>query len=169
VTTITVVIMGVAGTGKTTVMRALADRLGWPTAESDDFHPPSNVAKMAAGHPLDDSDRWPWLASIAAWIGEREEAGECAIVTCSALRRAYRDVLRRDHPSVRFVHLVAAPAVLAERMAHRSGHYMPVSLLSSQLETLEGLQPNEPGIVVQADRPVAELVDEIIGAIIDRT
>jgi gluconokinase len=156
VTTITVVIMGVAGTGKTTVMRALADRLGWPTAESDDFHPPSNVAKMAAGHPLDDSDRWPWLASIAAWIGEREEAGECAM-------------LRRDHPSVRFVHLVAAPAVLAERMAHRSGHYMPVSLLSSQLETLEGLQPNEPGIVVQADRPVAELVDEIIGAIIDRT
>ena len=164
--TTSLVIMGATGTGKTTVMQALAERLGWPTAEGDEFHAPSNVAKMAAGHALDDEDRWPWLEAIAAWIGDRERAGESALVTCSALRRAYRDLLRRRHPSVWFVHLVAPPAVLAERMEHRSGHYMPISLLDSQLETLEPLEPDEPGMVVPADRPVAEVVDEIMDAII---
>lgn len=157
----TLVIMGVAGTGKTTVMDALADRLGWPTAEGDEFHPPANVEKMRLGEPLGDADRWPWLESIAAWIGERERAGESALVTCSALRRAYRDLLRRGHPSVRFVHLVAPRSVLEERMRHRSGHYMPVSLLTSQLESLEPLAPDEPGIVIPADRPVAALAEEI--------
>lgn len=167
--TTTVVIMGVTGTGKTTVMQALAERLGWPAAEGDEFHPASNVHKMAAGHPLDDDDRWPWLESIAAWVGGREQAGESALVTCSALRRAYRDLLRRGHPSVWFVHLLAPPAVLAERMEHRSGHYMPVSLLTSQLETLEPLEPDEPGIAVEADRPAAEVVGEIMNAIISLT
>jgi gluconokinase len=121
---------------------------------------------MAAGHPLDDADRWPWLAAIAAWIGERERAGQNALVTCSALRRAYRDVLRRGHPSIWFVHLIVPRAVLAERMAHRRGHYMPASLLDSQLDTLEPLGSDEPGIVLQADHPVAELVDEVMNAII---
>lgn len=162
VSTTTLVIMGVAGTGKTTLMDALADRLGWPTAEGDEFHPPGNVEKMRVGQPLGDADRWPWLESIAAWIGARERAGESALVTCSALRRAYREVLRRGHPSVRFVHLVAPRAVLEERMRHRSGHYMPGSLLASQLDTLEPLEPNEPGIVVPADRAVGWLAQEIM-------
>jgi gluconokinase len=160
--TTTVVIMGVTGTGKTTVMEALAERLNWPAAEGDDFHPPANVEKMRAGHPLSDADRWPWLESIAAWIGERERAGQSALVSCSALRRAYRDLLRRGHPSVWFVHLVAPPAVLADRMQHRLGHYMPVSLLASQLDTLEPLEPDEPGIVLPTNRPVEELVKQIV-------
>jgi gluconokinase len=165
-TTRTIVIMGVSGTGKTTLLQALASRLNWPAAEGDEFHSAANIAKMAAGHPLDDADRWPWLAAIAAWIGERERAGQNALVTCSALRRAYRDVLRRGHPSIWFVHLIVPRAVLAERMAHRRGHYMPASLLDSQLDTLEPLGSDEPGIVLQADHPVAELVDEVMNAII---
>lgn len=164
--TTTVVIMGVSGTGKTTLLRALAERLGWVAAEGDEFHSAANIEKMETGHALDDEDRWPWLASIAAWIDARERAGQNALVTCSALRRAYRDLLRRGHPSVRFVHLVAPRAVLAERMEHRSGHYMPVSLLGSQLDTLEPLGSDEPGIVLQADQPVAELADEVMDAII---
>jgi gluconokinase len=155
----TVVIAGVTGTGKTTVMQALAERLGWPSAEGDEFHSAANVQKMAAGRPLDDEDRWPWLESIAAWIGDREGAGQSALVTCSALRRAYRDLLRRGHPSVWFAQLVAPPAVLAQRMQRRRGHYMPVSLLSGQLETLEPLEPDEPGMAVDAERAVAEVVD----------
>lgn len=164
--TTTVVIMGVSGTGKTTLLQALAKRLGWVTAEGDEFHSAANIEKMETGHPLDDEDRWPWLASIATWIGDRERGGQNALVTCSALRRAYRDILRGGHPSVWFVHLVAPRAVLAERMEHRSGHYMPVSLLDSQLDTVELLAPDEPGIVLQADHPVAELVDEVMNAII---
>ncbi len=156
------VIMGVTGTGKTTVMRALAKRLQWPSAEGDEFHSAANIEKMRNGHPLTDEDRWPWLAAIAAWIGERERAGESALVACSALRRAYRDLLRRDHPSVWFVHLIAARDVLEDRMGQRPGHYMPVSLLASQLETLEPLGADEPGIVVSTGSPVDELVAEII-------
>lgn len=162
--TLTIVIMGVTGTGKTTVMEALADRLHWPRAEGDEFHPAANIEKMRAGHPLDDADRWPWLEAIAAWIGERERAGESALVACSALRRAYRDLLRRGHPSVWFVQLVAPRGVLADRVEHRRGHYMPVSLLGSQLDTLEPLQRDEPGIVLSTARPVEELVDEIVDA-----
>ncbi len=163
--TTTVVIMGVTGTGKTTVMEALASRLGWPTAEGDEFHSAANVEKMRAGRSLTDADRWPWLESIATWIGERERAGESALVACSALRRVYRDLLRRGHPSVRFVHLVAQEPLLAERMEHRRGHYMPVSLLASQLDTLESLGPDEPGIVVPTDRPVVEITEEIAEAL----
>lgn len=167
--TLTIVIMGVTGTGKTTVMKALDDRLRWPSAEGDEFHSAANVEKMRAGHPLDDADRWPWLEAIAAWIGERERAGESALVACSALRRPYRDLLRRGHPSVWFVHLVAPPAELADRMEHRPGHYMPVSLLASQLDTLEPLEPDEPGIVVATNRPLGQLVDDIIDAMPERT
>jgi gluconokinase len=162
--TLTIVIMGVTGTGKTTVMQALADRLHWPSAEGDEFHSATNIEKMRAGHPLDDADRWPWLEAIAAWIDERERAGQSALVACSALRRAYRDLLRRGHPSIWFVQLVAPRGLLADRMEHRRGHYMPVSLLGSQLETLEPLQPDEPGIVLSTARPVDALVDEIVDA-----
>src|SRR4051794_36842348 len=105
--------MGVSGVGKSTVMAALADRLGWPTLEGDALHPPANVAKMAAGEPLSDADREPWLDLIAAWIGDREREGTSSIVTCSALRRAYRDRLRRGHPSVWVVHLVAPTPTVA--------------------------------------------------------
>jgi len=160
--TCTVVLMGVSGCGKSTVMAELARRLEWPTAEGDSFHSPENVAKMAAGRPLTDEDRWPWLRSLAAWIGEREAAGENGLVTCSALRRAYRDLLRDGHPSVAFACLTAPSSVLAARMERRPGHYMPVSLLESQLETLEPLEADEPGVTLPADRPVQELAGRIV-------
>ena len=165
-TTITIVLMGVAGAGKSTVMAALAERLGWATAEADEFHSPANVAKMRSGGPLSDEDRWPWLDSLAVWIGEREAAdgglGENAIVTCSALKRSYRDLLRRGHASVRFIHLSAPAAALDGRLRGRLGHYMPPALLASQMEALEPLEPDEPGAVVSTDGGP----DEAVGAIL---
>ena len=157
----TLVLMGVAGAGKSTVMAELASRLGWRTLEGDDLHPPANVAKMAAGRPLTDEDRAPWLAAIAAWIGGLAEAGEPSIVTCSALRRRYRDVLRAAGGGVIFVHLVAPAEVLATRMAGRAGHFMLPDLLTSQLELLEPLA-GEPGFSVDATRPPAAIGHEIL-------
>jgi gluconokinase len=154
--------MGVAGSGKTSVMDALVERLGWPSLEGDDLHPPSNVEKMAAGVPLTDADREPWLAAIADWIGMREGERSSSIVTCSALKRAYRDRLRDGHPSVWFVHLVAPTAVLRRRMARRSGHFMPPALLESQLATLQPLEPDEPGSTLDATAPPAELANRTI-------
>ena len=147
---LTLVVMGVSGVGKTVVARALVARTGWAYQEGDDLHTEANRLKMAAGRPLDDDDRWPWLRRIAAWIGERESAGEGAVVTCSALKRAYRDLLCGGHPSVRFVHLVADESVVTDRITHRVGHYMPASLLRSQLDTLQPLEPDEPGVRVEA-------------------
>lgn len=149
--TITVVVMGVSGSGKTTVARCIDDILGWPFAEGDEFHPPANVEKMASGTPLTDEDRAPWLAAVARWIGEQEAAGRSAVVTCSALKRAYREVLRRDNPSVWFVHVSPSRDALQQRLETRSGHYMPVSLLASQLETLEPLEPDEPGLTISGE------------------
>jgi gluconokinase len=160
--TATIVVMGVSGSGKTTVMRALAAELGWPTAEADEFHSPANVAKMHSGTALTDDDRWPWLEALAAWIGERERAGENALVTCSALRRTYRDLLARGHPSVWFAHLVVEPAVIADRLEHRRGHYMPAALLASQLEILEPLDADEPGAAIPARRPPPEIAVDIL-------
>jgi gluconokinase len=145
---LSLVVMGVSGVGKTSVAGALVACTGWAFLEGDDLHPEANRAKMAAGHPLDDDDRWPWLRRIADWIGTRETEGEGCVVSCSALRRAYRDLLRDGHPSVRFLHLEATQAVLAERVAHRHHEYMPPSLLRSQLDTLEPLEPDEPGVRV---------------------
>ena len=150
--------MGVSGSGKTTVARQLAERLGWSFAEADEFHPPQNVAKMASGVPLDDADRWPWLADLRDWLDARAAAGQDVVLTFSALKRAYRDVLRSAAPRVRFVHLSADRAVLAERMGLRSGHYMPASLLDSQLAALEPLADDEDGVVVDVDAPVPEVV-----------
>jgi gluconokinase len=160
-TSVTVVLMGVTGVGKSSVMAPLARRLDAAFAEGDAFHSPPNVSKMRAGLPLTDEDRWPWLTSIAEWIGARESESSDAVVTCSALRRRYRDMLRAGHPSVTFVHLTAATAILGRRLAARTGHYMPPSLLPSQLETLEPLSADEPGFELVADRTPSMLADEI--------
>ena len=159
--TVTIVLMGVSGSGKSTVMTRMRERRHWPSAEADEFHPSANIAKMSSGRPLNDDDRWPWLHAIAAWIGAREAARENGLVACSALKRSYRDLLREGHGSVRFVHLVAAADVLERRVAQRRGHYMPPSLLDSQLETLETLQPDEPGIAVSSELPPDQIVDAI--------
>ncbi|MBF6084636.1 gluconokinase [Nocardia cyriacigeorgica] len=154
------VVMGVSGSGKSTVARLLAEKLGWDMLEGDDLHPETNVAKMASGTPLTDDDRWPWLHRIAAWIDTRQSARRPGIVTCSALKRSYRDVLRRD--GVIFVHLTGSPEQIRDRIGHRAGHFMPASLLQSQLDTLEPLEPDENGIVVEIGRPPAEEVAEVI-------
>jgi gluconokinase len=153
--------MGVSGAGKSSVADVLSRRLGWLSAEGDSFHPASNVAKMAKGIALTDGDRWPWLDAIAAWIGVQESKGSGCIVTCSALRRAYRDVLRQNHRSVCFAHLVAPPDVIALRLSHRIGHFMPSSLLPSQLELLESLGPSEPGFTVTSAELPEDTADRI--------
>jgi gluconokinase len=157
----TVVVCGASGVGKTTVGELLAARLGAAWAEGDDFHSPANVAKMAAGTPLSDTDRGPWLRAIAAWIGERERAQQDGVVACSALKRPYRDTLRDGHPSVVFVQLRAPADELERRTTVRKHRYMPASLLASQLEILEPLEPDEPGFVVDAVGDPATLVDAI--------
>jgi gluconokinase len=159
---VTVVLMGVAGSGKSSVMAALVARLGWPALEGDALHPPANVARMAAGIPLTDADRRPWLAAIGRWIDEREAERRSSLVTCSALRRAYRGTLRRGRSSVWFVHLDVPRDVLESRIQRREGHFMPVSMLDSQLETLESLQPDEPGTTVDAAPPADEIADRVI-------
>jgi gluconokinase len=163
-----VVLMGVAGSGKSAVMAELSRRLGWPCAEGDDYHSPQNVARMTAGVPLTDDDRRPWLLALAAWIGEREAAGQSALLTCSALKRSYRDLLREGHTTVAFACLRASPAVLRRRMEGRSGHYMPLSLLDSQLATLEPLGADEPGRVIDADGPLDEVVGRILAWLLPR-
>jgi gluconokinase len=159
----TLVVMGVSGSGKTTVARGVADALGWAYAEGDEFHPRENVAKMAAGRPLDDEDRWPWLRSIAAAVGAAEAAGQSTVVTCSALKRSYRDLLRDGHPSMRFCLLDVSPEELRRRLESRRGHYMPASLLDSQLATLEPLGADEPGLTVPADSDP----DGVLAAVLD--
>jgi gluconokinase len=165
--TISVVVMGVSGSGKTTVAKHLVELLGWPFAEGDDFHPPANVAKMRSGKALSDRDRKPWLAAAAGWIGEQELAGRSAIVTCSALKRAYREALSRDHPSVWFVHVSSSPDRLRHRLETRSGHYMPASLLASQLESFESLEPDEPGVTVSGEGAPDVVATRVLDALRD--
>lgn len=160
------VFMGVSGSGKSTAMLAVEERLGWEYAEGDDFHPPENVAKMASGRPLTDADRWGWLDSLAVWTKERDEQGISTLLSCSALRRAYRDVLRRGGHTF-FVHLVGDKGLLLQRMESRE-HFMPSSLLESQLDTLEPLQPDEEGLVVdvaQAPERIAAMVLARLGLV----
>lgn len=137
-----IIVMGVSGSGKTTLAENLAKVMGWDHAEADEFHPQANIDKMASGHPLTDEDRWPWLRLIGDWINTKVEANEPAIVTCSALRRVYRDLLREGRPQVRFCHVIGDEALLAERMRHRE-HFMPPMLLPSQFATLEPLEADE--------------------------
>src|SRR3954449_6822180 len=160
--TTTIVVMGVSGSGKTSTARELQRQLGWEYVEGDDLHPPENVEKMHSGTPLDDDDRWPWLRRIAALIGEHEAAGTSLVLTCSALRRSYRDLLRDGHPSVWFAHVHVDRDVLAQRLAKRQGHFMPPSLLDSQLATLEPLGDDEPGDVIDGDGPLQETVTALL-------
>lgn len=149
-----VVVMGVSGSGKSTVGAELARRLGWRFVDGDDFHSPEHVARMHAGIALDDAARAPWLAAVAGWIRERLSAGETGVVACSALRRAYRDTLAAKNADVRFAYLKGDKAMLAARIAGRHGHFMPASLLDSQFATLEEPEPDEAAVEVGiADRP----------------
>lgn len=154
-----IVVMGVAGSGKTTVAHQLASRLGWAFAEADDFHPPENVAKMSSGVALTDDDRWPWLADIAAWI---QSIPGNAVITCSALRRSYRAVLANTPARVRYVHLDGTVEQLSARLSSRIGHFMPASMLESQLATLERLDPTEDGAVISIDATPTQIVDQIV-------
>jgi gluconokinase len=160
-----VIVMGVSGSGKSTVAKGLSTVLGWEFAEGDAFHPESNVAKMSSGTPLTDEDRWPWLEAIGEWISGKESRGESAVVTCSALRRVYRDLLRRGRPHVRFLHVTAESDVILDRMEHRPGHYMPPSLLPSQLATLEPLGDDEPGVVISNEGSAAQVLDRALAAL----
>jgi gluconokinase len=155
-----VIVMGVSGSGKTTLARGIAARRGWTFQEGDELHPQANVEKMSRGEPLTDEDRWPWLEAIGAWLDERARAGENAVVTCSALRRAYRDRLRAGRPGVVFCHVTATAETLRERLERRRGHYMPASLLPSQLATLEPLEVDEPGFTIDAEGDPDDLLTE---------
>jgi carbohydrate kinase (thermoresistant glucokinase family) len=154
------VLMGVSGCGKSTIAALLAGRLGWPFAEGDDMHPAENVAKMHAGHALTDEDRWPWLHRIGVWIDEQIAAGCSAIVTCSALKRSYRDLLRRDE--VTFVYLHGEYDQIARRLAARHGHFMPSTLLDSQFADLEEPTADEQAVRVDIGGSPVELADEIV-------
>lgn len=157
---IVLVVMGVSGSGKSTVAGMLAGRLGWDLEEGDDLHPAANVEKMAAGVPLTDEDRWPWLDKISAWIQLHTASGTPGIITCSALRRVYRD--RLSGPGVAFVHLDGSRDTIATRLSNRLDHFMPQSLLGSQFATLEPLEPDENGIVVELSRGPKDEVKEIM-------
>jgi carbohydrate kinase (thermoresistant glucokinase family) len=163
-----VVVMGVSGAGKTTVGRALAARLGWTFQEGDDFHGPANVAKMAAGQPLDDADRAPWLARVEAWIGGQLAAGRSGIIACSALKLAYRSAIVAGRDGVILVYLKGAEGLVAQRIERRRGHFMPPSLLASQFATLEPPDASEHPIVADVAQPVDAQVDTIVEALTQR-
>jgi len=156
------VVMGVSGSGKSTIADGLAAHLGWRFADGDQFHPPANVAKMSAGHPLTDEDRWPWLQAIADEIDRTCAAGERAVIACSALKRAYRDILVHGRDDVRIVFLDGTQVLIAGRLASRKGHFMPSGLLHSQFATLERPDATERPITASIDASVEEIVDEIV-------
>ncbi|MGW0182101.1 gluconokinase [Nocardia sp. NPDC003345] len=163
--------MGVSGAGKSTTGRLLASRLRVPFADADDFHPPGNLAKMSAGVPLTDADRRPWLAAVEEWLGRRGRERTGAVVACSALKRQYRDRLRGAVAEVFFVHPSLDRTELLARMTSRNAHFMPVSLLDSQLAALEPLDPDEPGVTVRGDRGperIAELAAGYVRGHMDR-
>lgn len=159
------VLMGVAGCGKTALAEALVARLGWVFQEGDALHPPANVEKMRGGTPLTDDDRWPWLERVAGWIDARLAAGESGVVTCSALKRAYRARIIGDRAGVRLVFLTGSRDLLAARIGARKHHYMPASLLDSQLATLEPPGPEEHPIVLDVTPPPEALADAVIRAL----
>ncbi|MEU6254081.1 gluconokinase [Streptomyces sp. NPDC047043] len=160
-----VVVMGVSGSGKSTVGLLLAQRLMVPFLEADDVHPAANRAKMAAGHPLDDEDRRPWLRSVAQWIREATDAGHGGVVACSALKHAYREELRRAGAGVWFLYLALDRAIADRRVAGRVGHFMPARLVDSQYAALEPLRPDEPGLTVDAQGDPQTLADQAVRAV----
>lgn len=153
-TMICLVVMGVSGAGKTTIAERLAERLGWPMGDADEYHSEASVEKMEAGTPLTDEDRVPWLGEVRDWIDEQSTKRQNTVMACSALKRSYRDILREADAHVVFVHLSADHDVLASRIGSRKGHFMPSRLLESQIEDLESLDSDEAGITVDvADSP----------------
>jgi gluconokinase len=156
------ILMGVSGSGKTTIGEELARRIGWRYEDADTFHPASNVAKMSSGQPLTDDDRWPWLRAIADEIDRASAAGERVVIGCSALRRVYRDVLVHGRHDVRLVYLDGTQALIADRLNQRKGHFMPPGLLTSQFGTLEPPTPDEHAITVSIDAPVETIVDDVL-------
>ena len=159
------IVMGVSGSGKSTIAEAINKHLRWPFQEGDALHPPSNVQKMHASIPLTDEDRAPWLLAVKRWIDARCEAGEPGLVTCSALKRSYRDGLIDHRPQVRLLYLQANPAVLEERLNNRTGHFMPASLLESQLRTLEEPSADEQPIRVCVESSLEQTVAEALAAL----
>ncbi|OBF58964.1 gluconate kinase [Mycobacterium sp. 852002-53434_SCH5985345] len=151
-----VVVMGVSGSGKSTVGAALARRLRVPFVDADSLHPPANIAKMAAGEPLDDDDRYPWLDKVGEWLAGHRDGG---VASCSALKRKYRDQLRTHCPQVEFLHLAGSPALISGRLAARTGHFMPAGLLRSQFDALEPLGADEAGATVDVGPGVDAIVD----------
>lgn len=154
-----IVVMGVSGSGKSTVGKELARRLRVAVIDADTLHPQTNIAKMSAGEPLDDSDRYPWLERVGKWLAEHHAGG---VVSCSALKRKYRDQLRAHCPQVRFLHLHGSPELIGARLAARSDHFMPAALLRSQFDTLEPLEADERGVVVDAGNDVEAIVDTFL-------
>src|SRR5580698_10541933 len=154
--------MGVSGSGKSTIAAALAERLQWTFEDGDRFHPKSNVAKMSAGHPLTDEDRLPWLQAIADEIDRVCRAGGHVVIACSALKRAYRELLVHGRNDVRIVFLDGSQALIADRLAKRKGHFMPAGLLDSQFKTLEPPAPDENPVTVSIDAPVDAIIDDIV-------
>jgi len=156
------IVMGVSGSGKSTVAERLAKRLGWRYEDGDWFHPPSNVAKMSAGQPLTDEDRWPWLRAIADEIDRVCEAGQHVVIACSALKRAYREVLIHGRTDARIVYLNGTQDLIASRISARKDHFMPPELLASQFKTLEPPDASEHPVIVSIDVSVDAIVDDVI-------
>jgi carbohydrate kinase (thermoresistant glucokinase family) len=154
--------MGVSGSGKTTIGERLAARIGWRYEDADTFHPAANVAKMSAGQPLTDDDRWPWLRAIADEIDRASAAGEPVVIGCSALRRVYRDILVHGRSDIRIIYLQGTQALIADRLDARKGHFMPPGLLASQFGTLEPPAPDEHAVTVSIDAPADTIVDDIL-------
>jgi carbohydrate kinase (thermoresistant glucokinase family) len=156
-----IVVMGVSGSGKSLIGSLLAERLRLEFADADDLHPASNVSAMAAGQPLTDDDRWPWLDAVGGALAAASASG--LVMACSALKRSYRDAIRAKAPDARFVHLDGTPDLLRARIGARTGHFMPAKMLDSQLATLEPLAPDEPGMTISIEQTPVEIVEEIAG------
>lgn len=162
---VVVVVMGVSGSGKTTVAAMLAGRLHWQFEEGDNLHSAANIAKMSRGIPLTDEDRWPWLEAIAATINRWIAEGRSGVIACSALKQAYRRIIINNNPAIRLVYLKGSRELILRRMAARHGHFMPLALLDSQFDTLEEPTPEEDALVVSIDHRPDELVTEIAAAL----